>query len=83
MYTVSITSQGQITIPAPIRRKLGLNKSSKATATLTTEGLMLKPKVDFLTLGGSLVTNKKPISGNKIREMFLRDRSGKLFVKSK
>lgn len=31
MYTATITSQGQLTLPAPIRKALGLTKSQKVS----------------------------------------------------
>ena len=34
MYTVSITSQGQISIPAKIRKELGFHKHKKAIVTI-------------------------------------------------
>ena len=58
-YTVSITSQGQISIPAPIRRKLGLDKSKKAIVTEKDGKLLIEPVKDLLELGGSFKTNIK------------------------
>lgn len=68
-YTVSITSQGQISIPAPIRRKLGLNKSKKALVREQNGKLLIEPVEDLLDLKGSLKTTKK-ISSKKIRHVF-------------
>ncbi|HCE31376.1 hypothetical protein A2778_01840 [Candidatus Daviesbacteria bacterium RIFCSPHIGHO2_01_FULL_40_24] len=56
-YMVSITSQGQISIPAPIRRKLGLDKSKKAIVTEKDGKLVIEPVKDLLDLKGSLKTN--------------------------
>ena len=53
-FTVTITSQGQISIPAKFRRKLGLNKNSKAFVREENGELIVKPVKDFLELGGSL-----------------------------
>jgi AbrB family looped-hinge helix DNA binding protein len=53
-YTVSITSQGQISIPAKIRRELGLAKNSRAIVSLRQGEIIVKPVKDFLELGGSL-----------------------------
>lgn len=69
-YTVSITSQGQISIPAPLRRKLGLDKHRKALVTEKGGQLMIKPIKDLLELRGSLKTNKKPLDPKKMRELF-------------
>ncbi|OGM32937.1 hypothetical protein A2803_05075 [Candidatus Woesebacteria bacterium RIFCSPHIGHO2_01_FULL_44_21] len=58
-YTVSITSQGQFTIPAPIRHRLGLSKKSRAVVSVKGDKMHVSPVVDFLELGGSLSTRKK------------------------
>lgn len=68
-YTVSITSQGQISIPAPLRRKLGLNKTSKALVSEKEGRVVIEPIVDILDLKGSLKTNKKATM-KQIREAF-------------
>lgn len=69
-YTVSITSQGQISIPAKLRRKLGMEKNRKAIITEQDGKLIVEPVKDFLELGGSLKTNKKPLSYRKIHDLF-------------
>jgi len=68
-YTVSITSQGQISIPAPIRRKLGMNKFRKALVTEKEGRVTIEPFRDFLELQGSVKTDKK-ITSRQIREGF-------------
>lgn len=69
-YTVSITKQGQISIPAPLRKKYGLDKSKKAIVYPTAEGkIVIEPVRDLLSLLGSLKT-KKRISPRKIRKEF-------------
>lgn len=68
-YTVSITSQGQISIPAPLRRKLGLDKTSKALVSEKEGKIVIEPIKDFLELKGSLKTSKLS-SSSKIREQF-------------
>jgi|Napbiome12C3dose_1001474.scaffolds.fasta_scaffold00049_36 AbrB family looped-hinge helix DNA binding protein len=65
-YTVSITSQGQISIPAGFRRELGLNKGKKALVSLEGEKLIIEPVKDFLELAGSLKTNKRPLSNQEL-----------------
>ena len=63
IHTVSITSQGQISIPVEIRRKLGLSKKKKALVSVYNGKMVVEPVKDFLELGGSLKTSKKaPIS---------------------
>lgn len=68
-YTVSITSQGQISIPAPIRKKLKLDKSKKAIVIEQNGKVLIEPVSDLLDLKGSLKTNIKA-SPNQIRESF-------------
>lgn len=66
-YSVSITSQGQISIPAKIRRKLGLY--NKALVSENQGKLVIEPVKDFLELAGSLKTNKKPLSNDQLDEI--------------
>lgn len=66
---VSITSQGQISIPAALRRKYGLDKSKKALLSEEENKIVIEPVQDFLELGGSLKTNKKPLSNKKLDEL--------------
>ena len=61
---VSITSQGQITIPARIRKLLGLNKYPKATVRAENKKIIIEPIPNILTMGGLL--KKKAIKGKSI-----------------
>ena len=67
-YTVSITSQGQISIPAALRRKLGLDKMSQAQVSEKNGALIIEPIPDLLTLKGSLKTNNKPLSNKELHD---------------
>ncbi|MDP3974116.1 MAG: AbrB/MazE/SpoVT family DNA-binding domain-containing protein [Candidatus Daviesbacteria bacterium] len=67
-YTVSITSQGQISIPAKFRKEMGLNKGGKVILSKESDRLILEPVVDFLSLKGSLKSNKKPLSNKELDE---------------
>jgi len=69
MYTVSITSQGQISIPVKLRRKLGLEKFGKALISESEGKLVIEPVKDLLDLQGSLKTNLK-FTPRQIREAF-------------
>lgn len=69
VYTVSITSQGQISIPAPIRRQLNLDKNKKALVRVEKNTIVMEPVEDLLDLKGFFKTKKK-ISSRKIREAF-------------
>ncbi len=68
-YTVSITSQGQISIPAPLRKKMGLNKSGSALVTEKEGKLVIEPIKDLVELRGSLKTDKSAASP-QIRQAF-------------
>ncbi len=54
---VTITSQGQLTIPRGVRRRFGITGSTKAV--LRTEGktIIVEPKSDFWSLAGSIKTS--------------------------
>lgn len=68
MYTVSITSQGQISLPAKIRRELGIRKNGKAIIAVEKGKVTIEPVQDLLELGGSLKTSKKPLTSEEIHE---------------
>lgn len=72
VYTVSITSQGQISIPAKLRRKLGLDKSGKVIISEESDKLILEPVEDFLSLKGSLKSSKKPLSNQELDEIMAK-----------
>ena len=70
MYTVSITSQGQVTIPAKLRRELKLDKKIKAIVRKEGKSLIVEPIADLMSLKGSLHKYaKKGMSIDKIIEM--------------
>lgn len=71
-YTVSITSQGQISIPAEIRRKFGLFKNKKALVSVEDKKIIIEPVKDLLELGGSLKTKKPPLSNEELHEVVAR-----------
>ncbi|OGD85319.1 hypothetical protein A3B51_00535 [Candidatus Curtissbacteria bacterium RIFCSPLOWO2_01_FULL_41_18] len=54
MYTVTITSQGQITIPVKVRRQLNLDKSKIATVRVEDNKAIIEPVVDIMSLAGTL-----------------------------
>jgi len=69
IYTVSVTSQGQISIPAKLRRQLGLEKTKKVLIFSQDGKLIAEPVKDLLELKGSLKTKIKA-SPRQIREAF-------------
>lgn len=64
---VSITSQGQITIPASIRRLLGLDKYPKATVRAEKNKIIVEPINEILNMGGLLA--KKALKGKTIDQI--------------
>ncbi len=65
--TVSITSQGQITIPAAIRRALDLDKYPKALVSRQGKKIIIEPSPDIMDLAGSL--HKKALAEKDIQEV--------------
>lgn len=64
---VTITSQGQITIPAVFRKLLGLDKYRKASVSAVDNKIVVEPVPDLLTLGGLL--KNKAIKRKSIKEI--------------
>lgn len=59
-FTTSVTQKGQATIPAPIRKRLGIKPNTKIVFELgNNNSASITPVVDFFTLKGS-VKSKKP-----------------------
>ena len=77
VYTISVTSQGQISIPVNIQRKLGFKRNGKATIRVEGRSVIVEPVLDFMSLKGSLQSNRKPLSSKEIHERFSRYLSGK------
>lgn len=67
VYTVSITSQGQISIPVKLRRQLELDKSKKANISIQDKKIIVEPIPDFLSLAG--VLHHKAIKNKSIDEI--------------
>ncbi len=67
---VSITSQGQLSIPAAMRRKLGIPLKGKVALSLEKGKIVITPVENWLDLKGSLHTNKKPLSNEQIHDLF-------------
>ncbi len=67
-YSVTVTSQGQISIPAPLRRKLGLDKGGRAIVSENNGKVIIEPIIDLLELKGSLKSNKKPLSSEELHD---------------
>lgn len=73
MQIVTITSQGQLTIPKSMREQLGLLKGAKASISVTkNRQLMVEPHTDFWSLSGSLQSSVtlSPAQLKKARKAF-------------
>ncbi|MBI5619847.1 AbrB/MazE/SpoVT family DNA-binding domain-containing protein [Candidatus Gottesmanbacteria bacterium] len=68
-YTVSITSQGQISIPADLRRALGLHKKTKAIVRADEGKMVVEPVPDILDFKG-IFKVKKTASRQEERRAF-------------
>jgi bifunctional DNA-binding transcriptional regulator/antitoxin component of YhaV-PrlF toxin-antitoxin module len=64
---VSITRQGQLTIPKSFLKKLGINSSTKAIILKKGNVIEVHPKKDFWSLGGSLKSDIK-LSNEELRK---------------
>lgn len=69
---VSITSQGQISIPAQMRRLLGLDVAKKAYVTHENGKIIIEPIPDFLSLAGSL--NSAAFKNKSFKEVELLEK---------
>ena len=66
IFSATVTSQGQITIPAKIRKKL-FNKTKSANITVEKNRVIIEPIPDLLSLSGSL--HKYALKGKTIDEI--------------
>ena len=58
-FSSTVTQKGQATIPAPIRKKLGIKPNSKVVFELNKKnGAVIRPIPDFLSFQGSLKSDK-------------------------
>lgn len=63
---VSITSQGQLSIPKLMLQDLGIYGATKAIAQKVGNTIIVSPKQDFWSLAGSLSSEIK-LSDNQLR----------------
>lgn len=79
-YIVSITQQGQITIPKIHRDRLNIGKNAKALIERNGNKLVITPIEDFFSLEGSIKPKSRPEDFKKMRKMFI-DYLGKRALK--
>ena len=70
MYPGSVTYQGQISIPAALRRLFGMDKNKNVLIYAEDDGVKIRTVKDFLELSGSLKTDKKPLTNDQLHEIF-------------
>lgn len=58
-HLVTITRQGQLTIPQTVRKHFGMRGSTKAILRTDGRTLVVEPKNDFWSLPGSLKSRVK------------------------
>ena len=59
IYTATLTQKGQVTIPALIRRDLGLLPYEKVVFEIQDDQVVVKKASKFINLRGSLKSKKK------------------------
>lgn len=64
---VSITSQGQLTLPKIMLNDLGITKPTKAIAQKVGNTIVISPKQDFWSLGKSLKSDIK-LTDSQLRQ---------------
>jgi len=68
-YTVTITSSGQITLPAEIRRQLGVKPGERVNVVIDDGTVLVKPAYTWQSAVGSVT----PISRPEDFEAMIRD----------
>ncbi len=66
---VTVTSQGQVYIPAKLRRNLPWGKTRQARIEAVGERIIIEPIKDVRELRGILRTSKR-VSGHQVRQQF-------------
>ncbi len=74
-YNVSITSQGQITIPSAVRKKLNIKKQSKGILSVRDKGFYIKPVGSFWDIPKMVKTSVRltDVQLRKARDAFETD----------
>lgn len=68
----SVTQKGQVTIPADIRRELGLLPRQKVIIVKEEDGAKIKPVKDFFSLRGSVKPRSRPENFKAMRREFIK-----------
>ena len=73
----TVTSKGQVTVPAPVRRHLGLEATDKIAFVIEPDGTVLVRAPRYATLEslrGAAGTLKAPVTWQRMREIGREDR---------
>lgn len=76
-YLVTVTSQGQISIPAPVRKRMGFPKTKRLVIEVRDDNVAeLRPVADITDLAGLFKTEKEHTnkSERKAFESYLAER---------
>ena len=57
---MTVSTKGQITIPASVREKYGIKPGDRIFGEVTEQGFILKKPIDFFSLRGSLSLGEMP-----------------------
>ncbi|MBI4268248.1 AbrB/MazE/SpoVT family DNA-binding domain-containing protein [Candidatus Uhrbacteria bacterium] len=73
-HFVSITRQGQLTVPKTILREFGITKAVKAVVRKRGDVIVVSPKADFWSLQGALKTRVRLTDAQlkKVRASFAK-----------
>ncbi|MBU1200022.1 AbrB/MazE/SpoVT family DNA-binding domain-containing protein [Patescibacteria group bacterium] len=70
MYTATVTSKGQFTLPAPLRKRLNIQTTDKITLIQKDQGIYIQ-KIPYLSsLFGSLHNpNTRPLTSQQMKRL--------------
>lgn len=78
MSTATVTTKGQITIPADVRRRLGLEPGDRVEFVEMEGGFAIKPAIDDVrSLKGLLRRPAKPVSISEMNTVIRTRGSGR------
>lgn len=73
----TITSQGQLSIPVSIRKKVGFNAPGLAIITVKKGKVIIEPEKDIMSMGG--VLKKKSLKGKTTQEIMRIEKEASRF----
>lgn len=69
-YSV-VNIKGQVTIPAEIRKRIGIEPQDKVVIMKEEDRIMIQPLPDIFSLMGSVKPKSKPENLKKMRQKFI------------